>query len=171
MKAHFMSVVAVVAALFFFKPFAPDSAHACKYPCVSQAPTTLNQVTPAPNPAVAPASTPPTSQQMQQCSNYAKTVMTGSTLYNQMASLPQQEQYAFFFATMGSGGGMNDLSAQTQSLMFNGNMTAYNSWINDNTYGTNGYVNNITFNPATGELVQGGSVIDTLGGWSCPYYP
>lgn len=161
------SIIALLAGVLFFSP---ATAHACKYPCNSVAPTTLNQVTPA-NPAVAPPAAAPTSQQLQQCQNYAKTVMTGTNLFSLMNQLPAQEQYAFFFSTMGSGGGMNDLTTQTQTQMFGGNMTAYNSWINDNTYGTNGYVNNIQFNPATGELTQSGNVIDTLGGWSCPYYP
>jgi hypothetical protein len=88
-----------------------------------------------------------------------------------MQTLPPQEQFAFFFTVEGTGGGQNDLVAQVINDKFAGDMAAYNSWINDNTYGTNGYVNNISFNPATGALFQSGAQIDQLSGWTCPFYP
>jgi hypothetical protein len=122
----FACIAFLAAAWCLFGAFSADTAHACKYPCVSNAPTTLNQVTPPPSPVVSPPGTSPTSQQMQQCQNYAQTVMTGTQLYSLMQTLPAIEQNAFFKSVVGMGGGMNDLQYQTQTQMFGGNMTAYN---------------------------------------------
>ena len=146
------------------------SAKACKsdYCSGSMAPTSLNQVSGG-NP---PSGNPPTAQQVQQCQNYAKDSETGSSLWAEMQSLPKQQQYAFYTSVMGTGGGENDLNAQVIANMFGGDMTAYNTWVNDNAYGTNGYVNNINFNPATGVLTQTpGGQVGQVPGWTCPYYP
>jgi hypothetical protein len=73
---------------------------------------------------------------------------------------------------VGGGNGQNDLSAQVLANMFGGDMAAFNTWVANNTAGTNGYVNNITFEPATGTLTQTpGGTVGTIPGWTCPNYP
>lgn len=173
MKTRSVLCAAVLAGgLSLFGLLSADPAHGCKPPCTSQAPTTLNQVTPpTPSPVVAPPGTPPTAAQYNQCNMYARTVMTGSQLYSMMQTLPAIEQNAFFQATRGSGSGMNDLPAQVQTQMFGGNLTAYNQWINDNFYSVPPYDQFIQFNVATGEISRYGVVLNTVAGWSCPYYP
>lgn len=171
MKFHsVMFLAAFAGSLCLIGSFSLEEAHACKYPCTSQAPTTLNQVTPPPSPPP-PSGTPPTAQQYNQCFMHAKTAMTGTQLYAMMQTLPQIEQNAFFSVVQGSGGGQNDLQSQVQNQMFGGNMTAYNQWINDNFYSVPPYDQFIQFNVATGEITRHGVVIDTVAGWSCPYYP
>lgn len=148
-------------------------AFACKsdYCNGSLAPTNLNQVNNTNN-NNNNNNTPPTGQQVQQCMMYDKQSISGTALWGDMQNLPALQQFAFYTQVMGSGNGQNDLFAQVLANMFGGDMVAYNTWVNDNSYGTNGYVNNIFFNPATGTLDQTpGGQVGQVPGWTCPYYP